>query len=242
MNADTRRNTVFTAQKKALEIVEKLEECVESGSAMRGLEMGFRALDDELGGLQPGELVVVAGRPGKGKSAFLASTALNIAKRGLRSYVATLEMPAEQQAERIIAQIAQINMLRLKQSAPTMSDISQMTHGINKTGRALEKIILDEEAGISIEKLVARIKRFHAKRPLDLICIDYLQLMSSMDRDLRRQRHLELGAITMGLKNLAKDLGIPCILLAQLSRKARGGARSPETLTTQRLRKYRTGC
>jgi replicative DNA helicase len=198
---------------------------------LSGIATGFKDLDRYMGGLQASDLVIVAGRPGMGKTALATNIAFNIARShedkpkpdGTRETVNggivgffSLEMSAEQLATRIIAEQAEVPSSKIRRG-----DIGEPEfRRIVEAAREMETIpfYIDQSGGLSIAQLAARARRLKRQRGLDVLVIDYLQLLggSKMRTDSRVQ---EVTEITIGLKALAKDLNVPVVALSQLSRQ-----------------------
>src|SRR5947199_391978 len=189
-------------------------------------------LDRMLGGLQKSDLVVLAGRPGMGKTALATNLAYNIAKAwrgevrpdgrmesvdgGIVGFF-SCEMSAEQLATRIIAEQTEIPSYRIRRGEIDPSDFDK----IAQMAREMEALPLyiDETGGLSISQLTARARRLKRQRGLDLLVIDYIQLLSGSSRRAQEGRVQEVTEITTGLKALAKELNVPILALSQLSRQ-----------------------
>ena len=198
---------------------------------LSGIATGLSDLDRQMGGLQRSDLIVLAGRPGMGKTALATNIAYNIAKtwRGQRhadGVVNTenggivgffsLEMSAEQLATRIIAEQSGIPSYKIRRGDIDERDFESLTDAV----RTMQEIplFIDQTGGISIAQLTARARRLKRQHGLDLIVVDYIQLLSGASKkgDNRVQ---EVTEITTGLKALAKELDTPIIALSQLSRQ-----------------------
>ncbi|MFY9735982.1 MAG: replicative DNA helicase [Rhodoplanes sp.] len=199
---------------------------------LSGLATGLRDLDRMMGGLQPSDLVIIAGRPGMGKTALATNIAYNIA-RAWRSEVRpdgrivstnggmvgffSLEMSAEQLATRIISEQTEIPSYRIRRGEIDPSDFDR----IAEAAREMETIPLyiDETGGLSIAQLAARARRLKRQRGLDVMVVDYIQLLQGSTRRAVEGRVHEVTEITTNLKALAKELNIPILALSQLSRQ-----------------------
>lgn len=182
-----------------------------------GLPTGLDDLDTLLGGWQRTDLVVLAARPGMGKTGFALSTMRHAAKRGKRVLMFSLEMGHRQLVGRLIAQEADIDLTRAQQHRLSESDWNNITQHAPLISDW--DIHVDDEPGIHINTLVSRARRLHRQSPIDLIVVDYLQLVDGRDGGKGGNRDQELGVISRGLKGLAKTLDTPVICLAQLSRE-----------------------
>jgi replicative DNA helicase len=179
-----------------------------------GIPTGFADLDRELGGLQAGDLLLVAGRPGMGKTALQLTIAYNAARRGKRVLVVSLEMSASQNMQRLIAMESKVPTEKQRRGALSDDDFSAFTRGVGAISR-LPIWVLDSP-GLTPEALRARVKRLHAEHKLDLVMVDYLQLMTATRKDSNRVQ--EVSDISRAMKQLARELDVPVLAAAQLSR------------------------
>jgi replicative DNA helicase len=172
-------------------------------------------LDRLLGGLQPSDFLIVAGRPGSGKTAFMLSAAKNAAQK-YKKHVAvfSLEMSSEQLVQRIIAQETGIDSQRLRTGKLNEEEWPLFTHAIEVLGDTI--IFLDDTPALTPLQLRTKCRRLHLEFQLDLILVDYLQLMSSGVRSENRVQ--EVSYISRNLKVLARELNVPVLAAAQLSR------------------------
>jgi replicative DNA helicase len=212
--------------------VEMAAHAYQRDGKLSGLATGLRDLDRMMGGLQKSDLVILAGRPGMGKTALATNLAYNVAKAwegGVRADgriestnggivgFFSLEMSAEQLATRIISEQSEIASYRIRRGEIEPSDFDR----IAETAREMEQIPLyiDETGGLSIAQLAARARRLKRQRGLDLLVIDYIQLLQGSSRRAAEGRVQEVTEITTSLKALAKELNIPILALSQLSRQ-----------------------
>ncbi|MGE3247107.1 MAG: replicative DNA helicase [Beijerinckiaceae bacterium] len=203
----------------------------ERDGKLSGIATGMTDLDQKMGGLQPSDLIIVAGRPGMGKTALATNIAFNIAKAydykvkpdgshettngGVVGFF-SLEMSAEQLATRIIAEQSGVASYKIRRG-----DIhDDEFHRISEAAREMQSIpfFIDQTGGISIAQLTARARRLKRQRGLDVLVVDYLQLLSG-SKSRGDNRVQELTEITTGLKALAKELNAPIVALSQLSRQ-----------------------
>src|SRR5690242_7970171 len=199
---------------------------------LSGLATGLTDLDSKMGGLQASDLVILAGRPGMGKTALATNVAYNVAKAWsgeIRAdgHMATvnggivgffsLEMSAEQLATRIISEQTGIPSNKIRRGAIDESDFEK----IKDVSIELQNLpfYVDETGGLSIGQLAARARRLKRQRGLDLVVIDYIQLLQGTTRRSSENRVQEVTEITTRLKALAKELNIPILALSQLSRQ-----------------------
>ncbi len=199
---------------------------------LSGIATGLNDLDNRMGGLQPSDLIVLAGRPGMGKTSLATNIAFNIAnayepeqqadgsfkaKNGGVIGFFSLEMSAEQLATRIISEQAEVPSSKIRRGDLTEADFEKLV----SCTQTLQKIPLyiDSTGGISIAQLAARSRRLKRQRGLDVLVIDYIQLMQGSSAKSSQNRVQEITEITTGLKALAKELSVPIIALSQLSRQ-----------------------
>jgi replicative DNA helicase len=180
-----------------------------------GVPTGFTKLDRLLGGMQKSDLVIVAARPGVGKTSLLLSMALNAARR-FRQRVAifTLEMSKEQIAQRLVASETGIDSQRLRTGALTPEEWPRFEHAINTLNGLT--MFFDDTPAISTTELRTKVRRLAAEYGLDLVMIDYLGLMQTSSKSENRVQ--EISAISRALKNLAREVNIPVLAASQLSR------------------------
>jgi replicative DNA helicase len=198
---------------------------------LSGIATGLADLDRQMGGLQPSDLVILAGRPGMGKTALATNIAFNIAQAyqgekqpdgavktvngGIVGFF-SLEMSAEQLATRIIAEQSGVPSYKIRRGDIREDEFYKITDA----AREMQAIpfYIDQTGGISIAQLAARARRLKRQRGLDMLVVDYLQLLSGSSKK-GENRVQELTEITTGLKALAKELAVPIIALSQLSRQ-----------------------
>ena len=203
----------------------------ERDGKLSGIATGLSDLDRTLGGLQSSDLVIIAGRPGMGKTALATNIAFNIAEAyefklrpdgshetvngGIVGFF-SLEMSAEQLATRIIAEQSGVPSFKIRRGDMVDAEF----HRISDAARRMQEIpfFIDQTGGISIAQLTARARRLKRQRGLDVLVVDYLQLLSG-SKSRSENRVQELTEITTGLKALAKELNVPILALSQLSRQ-----------------------
>jgi replicative DNA helicase len=199
---------------------------------LSGLATGLRDLDRMMGGLQSSDLVIIAGRPGMGKTALATNIAYNIARAwrgevrpdgrivaangGIVGFF-SLEMSAEQLATRIISEQTEIPSYRIRRGEIDPPDFDR----IAEAAREMETtpLYIDETGGLSIAQLAARARRLKRQRGLDVMVVDYIQLLQGSSRRAVEGRVQEVTEITTNLKALAKELNVPILALSQLSRQ-----------------------
>lgn len=181
-----------------------------------GVATGYTKLDEMTSGLQPSDLIILAGRPAMGKTSF----ALNIAQHAAieeqkRVGIFSLEMSAEQLTMRLLCGEARVDSHRIRRGYPSKSDWKDLARALGKLAKA--KIYIDDSPGITIVEMRSKCRRLTAEHGLDLIVVDYLQLMSG-GQSRAENRQQEISTISRSLKGLAKELSIPVLALSQLSR------------------------
>ncbi|MCR4403870.1 MAG: replicative DNA helicase [Candidatus Acetothermia bacterium] len=180
-----------------------------------GLSTGFKKFDEMTGGLQPSDLIIIAGRPSMGKSSLAVSIARNAALRdGKGVGLFSLEMTKEQLLERLICGEAKINLHQLRSGYLPAEKWRDIVVAAGKLAKS--RIVIDDTPGISVMELKARARRMKAEYDIDLLFVDYLQLVESGTKtDVREQ---EISHIARSLKALARELSIPVVACSQLSR------------------------
>lgn len=191
-----------------------LEQMAQRKGGLAGLSTGWTDLDNQTRGWQPGNLILIAGRPSMGKTAIGLQTAFAAAKQGKRVGLFSLEMSRQELLVRLITQEGQIDSHRLQSGYARDTDYARMSQALGAIHES--QLFIDDTPALSTLELRRRARRQHRKHGLDLLVIDYLQLMRGDRRTENRQQ--EVSAISQGLKALAKELRIPVIALSQLSR------------------------
>ena len=209
------KNDYTDVQSVLLTNIQEIDEAAKNQGKVLGTPTGFKALDDKLNGLQKSNLIIIAARPAMGKTAF----ALNIAqqsavKEGSVVMIFDLEMSKEQLGQRLLASQARVEATKLQRGALDKKDWDRVNLALDEMQKA--QIFIDDTPGISLIEIRNKCRRLKAERGLDLIVIDYLQLMTSPERSDNRQ--VEISAISRNLKLLAREMDCPVIALSQLSR------------------------
>lgn len=216
---------------KAKDLVQKeiasYQERIARGSSIAGISSGYHMLDDLCSGFKPGDMIVLAGRPGMGKTSFALNMAVEIARNGQNVLFFSLEMPANQIISRIIATECSVSAKRFNTGSLEKEEINRLWATIDSVGKL--PIYIDDTSKLTVSDLRSRAKKLDAElkksqskdrngpNRLDCIFVDYLQLMSSNVYKDDRVRQVE--DISRNIKLFAKDLGIPIVALAQLNRK-----------------------
>ncbi|GIV35941.1 MAG: replicative DNA helicase [Cyclobacteriaceae bacterium] len=218
-NYDTMRNLMFRA-------VQELQRLKEHKDGLTGVPSGFTELDRITSGWQKSDLIIVAARPGMGKTAFVVSALRNAAvdfKRPVAIF--SLEMSSVQLVNRMISAEAELEGEKIRKGQLADFEWQQLVH---KTARLSQApIFIDDTPALTILELRAKCRRLKAEHNVELIIVDYLQLMRG---DTTGNREQEIASISRALKNIAKELSVPVIALSQLSRgvETRGGNKRPQ--------------
>jgi replicative DNA helicase len=220
----------FVAFERALTAaIEGAERAFQSGGGVSGLPTGLKAVDAMMGGLHPSDLVILAGRPGMGKTALATRMAFGAAKSLAEEAraagaakpagtiaVFSLEMSAEQLATRLLAEEARVSSDRIRRGVLDERDFQRFV----EVSRALAAypLYIDDTPALSISALRTRCRRLKRTHGLSLVVVDYLQLLRPAPGTRPESRVLEISQITQGLKAIAKELAVPVLALSQLSR------------------------
>ncbi len=205
---------------------DRLDELHKDKGTIRGVPTGYKDLDNVLAGLQPSDLFVLAARPSMGKTAMVLNLAHNVAvKANLPVLVFSLEMSKEQLVDRILAKESGVNAWALRTGNLTDQDFEKIGNAMGTLSEA--QIYIDDTPGITVSDMRTKARREAHQRPLGLIIVDYLQLMSGGSRfGGEGNRVQEISEISRGLKGIARELNVPLIALSQLSRSVE--SRSPQ--------------
>lgn len=232
INLMLQENTVSVGQKAKVissvagTVIDTLYEAVQRGTNMTGISTGWKYLDKYIGGWNKGNMVVIAGRPGSGKTAIALSLAIDSCRLAKVLFI-SLEMSKEELAKRYLSFIANVENYKIRSARLTETDLKQITeqlYGMNMD------FFLDDGSNSDINDIVAKIKLHKAKHGLDIVFIDYMQLIKSH----QKVREQEIAHISRTLKLLAKELGITIIALAQLSRETEKRAEKKPMLSDLR--------
>jgi len=207
----------FSAIKDILiETYEDIEKAYESTESITGLSTGFRDLDFKTSGLQSSDLILVAARPSMGKTAFSVNLSQNVATQNEGASVAifSLEMAKSQLVQRMLATQAGVGLGKIRNGDLTPEDWAKLASASAPLSEA--KVFIDDTPGITIMEMRAKCRRLKMEKGLDMIMIDYLQLMSGGGKQQSREQ--EISEISRGLKGIAREMDCPVIALSQLSR------------------------
>ncbi|NLW22618.1 MAG: replicative DNA helicase [Tissierellia bacterium] len=198
-----------------LDSFSKIEEMAAQEGELTGLTTGFIDIDNKLSGMQKSDLILLAARPSMGKTALGINIATNAAiKAGASVAIFSLEMSKEQLVQRMISSVAHVDLQKIVSGRLAEDEWMRIIDAMGPLSKA--KVFIDDTAGISITEMKAKCRRLKIEKGLDLIVIDYLQLMQSDSKAENRQQ--EISAISRALKALAKEMECPVLALSQLSR------------------------
>ena len=200
------------------EVYENIERLSKQKELVTGVATGFLELDTMTSGLQPSDLIIVAARPGLGKTSFALNVGQHAAMMQKTVGIFSLEMAAHQLVNRLICAEARVDSHRVRTGKLHREDWQALGKAITRLDKA--KIFIDDTPGISVTEMRSKARRLKAEHGLDLLIVDYLQLMAAgpISRQRYENRQQEISAISRSLKGLAKELNIPLIAISQLSR------------------------
>jgi replicative DNA helicase len=215
---DRFKGQMVAMKDQVMEAIETIEKLYENRGGITGISTGFIELDRMTNGLHPSEMIVIAARPSMGKTALAMNIAEHVAINSkLPVAVFSLEMSSQQLVQRLLCSRARVNLQKVREGFLADRDFPSLTAAASKLAEA--KIYIDDSAGLSILELRAKARRLKAQQDVQLVIVDYLQLLRSTSRRAQDNRQLEISEISAGLKALAKELKIPVIVVAQLNRQ-----------------------
>ncbi len=210
------RPSYFSTREIMQETFKNIEKLYQRKELVTGVPTGYADLDTMTAGLQPSDLVIIAGRPSMGKTAFILNIVEHAAVRAqppVPTLVFSLEMSKEQLVQRMLCSVSRVDASRLRTGHLVDSDWGKLTDGADVLSSA--PIYIDDTPAITVLELRAKARRLKAERNLGMIVVDYLQLMQGHNSESRQQ---EISEISRSLKALAKELNVPVIALSQLNR------------------------
>ena len=193
--------------------IEKAEELSQKGSDVTGIPLGFRDLDRKLAGLHPTNLLIVAARPGMGKTALVLNIARNVAVVDQPVAIFSLEMSREEVVTRLLCAQGKIDSQRLRTGRLNEGDFTRLSNAASVFYK--KPIYVDDSPGLTVTEIRAKCRRLSRRPGLGLVIVDYLQLMQGTSGENRQQ---EIATISRQLKNLARELHVPVIAASQLNR------------------------
>lgn len=197
------------------EAISRMEKMAVDKDAFKGVRTGFANLDEATNGLQKSDLILLAARPSVGKTTFAMNIVANAALKGYKAAVFSLEMSAVQLAQRVLCYVAEVEMNKAKKGDLNPADFEKFFNASKKL--VGDKIFIDDNSMVTVGEILTKCRRMKRENGLDLVMIDYLQLMSSNIKNAEN-RNLAVGDITRNLKIMAKELDVPVLVLSQLSR------------------------
>jgi len=197
--------------------MERVEKAMAEKKMITGVETGFQDLDEKTSGFQPGDLIIIAGRPGMGKTAFALTVAAKAnARRPVPTAIFSLEMSAEALTQRLMCSEAGLSMHALRRGVISNRQRAHLAAALGNLYEA--PLYIDDTPGLTALDMRARARRLKSQGPLAMVIIDYLQLMEATTRRREANRQQEITEITRALKAMAKELNVPVVVLSQLSR------------------------
>lgn len=197
--------------------IERLTAAEESGTGVTGISTGFTDLDKIIGGLQPGNIIVVAARPSMGKTALALGMAEHAALNQDRSVaIFSLEMSGDELIQRLLSSTAIVDAGRIRAGRLAPEDWSRVGRAADRLSAA--RLYIDDSEGVSVGEMRTKTRRLKSRDGLDLLIVDYIQLMEGRSSRREENRVQELSTISRGLKMLARDLEVPIICVSQLNR------------------------
>jgi replicative DNA helicase len=208
----------FDLRDSVKQAIKRFEQLLSGQQALQGLTTGFERLDAMSGGMKPGEMFVVAARPSMGKTSFMMNIVEHVClDLNKPSLVFSCEMTSLQLVQRLLYARARFSVSRFaKGFVPGKPEIARVQETGLEIGRST--LFIDDTAGISIDELRAKARRKWRDSGIAFIAIDYLQLLKSRSKQAETSREREIAEISGGIKNLAKELSVPILILAQLNR------------------------
>src|SRR6266702_1475202 len=215
---DRFKGQMLSMKDQVMEAIESIEKLYERKGGITGISTGFVEFDRMTSGLHPSEMIVIAARPSMGKTALAMNIAEHVAiNEKLPVGVFSLEMSSQQLVQRLLCSRARVKLQKVRDGFLGERDFPSLTAAASKLAEA--KIYIDDSSSLNILELRAKARRLKAQQDVQLIAIDYLQLVTSSSRRAQDNRQLEITEISAGLKALAKELKIPVIVVAQLNRQ-----------------------
>jgi replicative DNA helicase len=210
-------SSIPTMKEMVNDAITSIEQLVANKGGITGLSTGFHVLDNMTSGLHAGEMFVIAARPSMGKTALAMNIAEHVAlDAGKPVAVFSLEMSSPQLVQRLLCSRARVDSKKLRDGFIGKQELGSISSAAGLLSKA--KMFVDDTPGLSILELRAKARRLHNRENIQLVVIDYLQLLRSNTRRAQENRQIEIAEISSGVKALAKELKIPVIVLAQLNR------------------------
>src|SRR4029450_2479425 len=201
---DRFKGQLLSMKDQVMEAIEAIEKLYENRGGITGLSTGFTELDRMTNGMHPGEMIVIAARPSMGKTALAMNIVEHVAvNQKLPVGVFSLEMSSQQLVQRLLCSRAHVNLAKVRGGFLGERDFPNLTAAASKLAEA--RIFIDDSSSLNILELRAKARRLKAQQDIQLIAVDYLQLVTSSSRRAQDNRQLEITEISAGLKSLAKE-------------------------------------
>lgn len=226
-------SVVIPIKKAAMMAMDDIQEAFERKGAVRGIPTGFIELDRLTGGLQLSEMAVIAARPSMGKTSLCMNIADHAAvEAGIPVAVFSLEMTLSQLVQRMIASRARVNLQRIREGLMSERDFPAISAAVSRISES--KLYIDDTPSLAVLELRAKARRMKAKYDVQLVIVDYLQLLRSGTKRGQENRQIEVSEISAGLKTLAKELSVAVLVVAQLNRQPEARQRGRPRLSDLR--------
>ncbi|MGO8716867.1 MAG: replicative DNA helicase [Smithella sp.] len=225
-----KQNNIRNAKDVCQTTLNIIEENYKNKNFISGLSTGFNDLDNWTSGLQDSELIIIAGRPSMGKTAFAVNILENVVLSDIPAAIFSLEMSSEALMTRIFSSLSKIDSTRLRRGRVFDKDWPHLVEAVNSIGNA--PLFIDDTANLTPMQLKAKARRLKIEKDIKLIVIDYLQLMTIAGKTESRER--EIAEISRSLKSLAKELKLPVVALSQLNRAVENRAEKRPSLADLR--------
>lgn len=212
------RNNFIALKDILSETFDRIDEIHKSKGKVRGLETGYKDLDNLLGGMQSSDLLILAARPSMGKTAFALNIAANVAlEKNVPVALFSLEQSKDQIVDRVLCSAAGVDLWKLRTGNLSDDDFPEIGRAMGMLSEA--PIFIDDQAMLTVMEVKTKARRLQAEHGLGLVIIDYLQLMQGTGKSYENNRVQEISEISRALKAMARELNIPVIALSQLSRQ-----------------------
>ncbi len=218
ISKDHDRKGIVGGAKVVEATISYIQDSINKQGDVTGVPSGFVALDKLIGGWQPSDLVILAARPAMGKTALALNFLTHAIMNDYKTVFFSLEMSKEQLMSRVISSVARIDSASMRRGVLSDDEMDRMMEAAKMLHKKNYMLGIDETMGINIMELRSRCRRYQKEHGLDMIIVDYLQLMSASHHKSVQSREREISEISMGLKGLAKELSVPVISLSQLNR------------------------
>lgn len=213
------KNTIIPIKELLGRAAEYFQSLLKGDETVKGISTGFPGFDEKIIGMRPGEMIVLAARPSVGKTSFALNVLANVALKNVNPrsvLIFTMEMTADQITRRLLCSEAGISERAFAEKTASRADWPKITNAASRLQKA--SILIDPTPAMRVMEMRAKARRVNNEKKIDLIIIDYLQLMREEVSKKVESRQLEVSMISSGIKSLAKELNIPILVLAQLNR------------------------